>query len=35
VKVMVGGVARAVATLSGRRIVWSPSLEGRAVRSGG
>ena len=33
VKVMVGGVTRAVATLSGRRLVWSPSLEGRGVRS--
>jgi SAM-dependent methyltransferase len=33
-KAVVGGVTRALAALSGRRLVWSPSLEGRAVRNG-
>ena len=32
-KTAVGAVTRAVAMASGRRLVWSPSLEGRAVRS--
>jgi SAM-dependent methyltransferase len=35
VKTVVGGVTRAAALVSRRRLVWSPSLEGRAVRSGG
>jgi SAM-dependent methyltransferase len=33
VKTVVGAVTRAVAMASGRRLVWSPSLEGRAMRS--
>jgi glycosyltransferase involved in cell wall biosynthesis/2-polyprenyl-3-methyl-5-hydroxy-6-metoxy-1,4-benzoquinol methylase len=33
VKMVVGAATRGVAVASGRRLVWSPSLEGRAVRT--
>ena len=32
-KAVIGALTRAVATVSGRRLVWTPSLEGRAVRT--